>query len=714
MPPSRRIVSGFQLRASTRTPPALLLVLLAALAVVRLSAGTRPNIVFILCDDLGYGATGPTFQNERAARGDRSRPSFATPTLDRFAGEGVQLRRHYAGAPICVASRASLLLGLTQGHSPIRDNRFDEALPDRPTLASVLRLAGYATVAVGKWGLQGGGKGGEEDEDNGMKEKPGSLADWPAYPTKRGFDSYFGYVRHKDGHFHYPKEDGREVWENDREVSAGLDLCYTTDLFTAWAKRWITEQRGRQPERPFFLYLALDTPHAVMAYPPTGYPAGGGLDGGVQWTGRPGAMINTAAGAKDAWCDPAVADATWDHDGNAGTPEQPWPEVQKRFATSVRRIDSAVGDLLQLLRDLGIEENTIVVFTSDNGPTPESYLRGQPCDPDFFGTAGPLSGLKRDTLEGGIRVPTFVRWPSTIPAGGADEAVSGQWDWLATFAELAGLPAPAFSDGVSLLPRLTGRGMPRPSTAYFEYFHHRKAPAYEALAPAHRGRQRRQMQTVYADRYVGVRYDIQDATADFEIYDLVRDPGQRENLATQPGFAAVQRLLKARALQGRRPEAVTKRPYDEALVAPVVVAQPKTGGLQRRIYPGQWAWVPDFRAMTATESRLVAKVDVSAVPDGGGQAFTGFFHAARDGEYTFHVVSDCGAVLFLHEARVIDDIMDQSDREQSGSIRLAAGWHPLRIYSRHGETSARLEVSWQERRGVRQPLAGENVAASIP
>ena len=164
MPPSRRIVSGFQLRASTRTPPALLLVLLAALAVVRLSAGTRPNIVFILCDDLGYGATGPTFQNERAARGDRSRPSFATPALDRFAGEGVQLRRHYAGAPICVASRASLLLGLTQGHSPIRDNRFDEALPDRPTLASVLRLAGYATVAVGKWGLQGGGKGGEEDE----------------------------------------------------------------------------------------------------------------------------------------------------------------------------------------------------------------------------------------------------------------------------------------------------------------------------------------------------------------------------------------------------------------------------------------------------------------------------------------------------------------------------------------------------------------------
>ncbi|HEY0864428.1 MAG TPA: sulfatase-like hydrolase/transferase [Lacunisphaera sp.] len=687
--------------------------LLSVVLAGSLAAGTRPNIVFILCDDLGYGATGPTFQNERAARGDSSRPSFATPALDRFVAEGVQLRRHYAGAPICVASRASLLLGLTQGHAPIRDNRFDEALPDRPTLASVLRQAGYATAAIGKWGLQGGGEGGDE-EDNGAKEKPGSLADWPGYPTKRGFDFYFGYVRHKDGHFHYPKEDGREVWENDREVSAGLDLCYTTDLFTARAKRWIVEQRGRQPEQPFFLYLALDTPHAIMAYPPTAWPAGGGLHGGVQWTGRPGAMLNTAAGAKDAWCDPAVAGATWDHDRNAATPEQPWPEVQKRFATSVRRIDSAVGDLLQLLRDLGLDENTLVVFTSDNGPTPESYLRGQPCDPDFFGTTGPLSGLKRDTLEGGIRVPAFVRWPAAIAAGRVDDTVSGQWDWLATFAGLAGLPAPAFSDGVSLLPRLTGQGTPLPSAAYFEYFHQRKAPAYEALAPAHRGRPRRQMQTVYADRYVGVRYDIQDAAADFEIYDLAKDPGQRENLATQPEFAEVQHLLKARALQARRPDGTTRRPYDEARVAPAVIAPPETGGLRRGIYPGQWPWVPDFRAQPANETVVVAKVDAAAVPGGGGQAFTGFFRAPRDGEYTFHVTSDQGAVLFLHEARVIDEAMDQSGREQSGSIRLAAGWHPLRIYSRHGEDHPRLKASWQEGGGARQLLAGENVAAFNP
>lgn len=693
------------------------LVCLFAVLTGALSAAPRPNIVFILCDDLGFGATGPTFQNERAARADAKQPFFATPALDQLAAEGVQLRRHYAAAPICVAARASLLLGLTQGHSPVRDNQFDRALPDRPTLASVLREAGYATAAIGKWGLQGGIEaGGEEEATGDAQERKESPADWPGYPTKRGFDFYFGYVRHKDGHFHYPKEDGREVWENEREVSSGLDLCYTTDLFTARAKRWIVDRRERQPEQPFFLYLALDTPHAVMVYPPTGYPEGGGLHGGVQWTGRPCAMLNTATGAKDRWCDPAVASATWDHDGDAATSEQPWPEVQKRFATSVRRIDAAVGDLLQLLRDLGIDENTLVVFTSDNGPTPESYLRGQPCDPDFFGTAGPLSGLKRDTLEGGIRVPTFVRWPAQIPGGGVDASVSGQWDWLPTFAELAGLVAPAFSDGVSLMPRLTGRGVVRPSTAYFEYFHQRKAPVYASLAPMHRGRSRRQMQTVHAERYVGVRYDIRDAAEDFEIYDLDNDPWQRDNLAARPGFAGLQRRLKDWALQARRPEPTAARPYDDAFVAPVVT-ELKAGRLQRSVYRGAWRWVPDFQALSPVGSELVETVDASALgAEGGGLAFTGYFYASREDEYTFHVASDRGAVLFLHEARVVDEDFDRGSEEQSGTIRLAAGWHPLRLYSHHAGANERLNVTWQVGAGSREFLAGEVVgtAASIP
>lgn len=683
--------------------------LLLALVGTPLSAAPRPNIIFILCDDLGFGATGPTFQNERAARGARTEPFFATPSLDRLAAEGVQLQRHYAAAPICVAARASLLLGLTQGHSPIRDNAFDEALPDRPTLASVLRRAGYATAVIGKWGLQGGGEDSTEESGTAAGASPNSPDGWVSYPTKRGFDFFFGYVRHKDGHFHYPKEDGREVWENDREVSADLDLCYTTDLFTARTKRWIVEHRERSSQ-PFFVYLAFDTPHAVMAYPSTEYPAGGGRHGGVQWTGRPGAMLNTSTGAKDTWCDPAVAAQTWDHDGDPTTPEQPWPDVQKRFATSLRRIDAAVGDLMQLLRDLGIDRETLVVFTSDNGPTPESYLRKNPCDPDFFDTAGPLGGLKRDTLEGGVRVPTFVSWPGVIPAGKLDSSVSGQWDWLATFAELAGFAAPAFSDGVSLVPRLTGRGAPLRSTAYFEYFNARKAPGYDALPAMYRDRPRRQMQTVHADRFVGVRYDVQSAQDDFEIFDLENDPKQENNLAAQLG-REWQREFKARALQARRPEPSARRPYDDAPVPAAIVGPLKKGRLRGAVYEGRWEWVPDFRALQPVETRAVERIGAALLnAKAGGLAFSGYFYAADDGDYAFHVTSDRGAVLFLHEARLVDDVASRPGEERSGVIRLAAGWHPFRLYSRHVASEARLEVTWQKGEGTREPLAGEAIA----
>jgi arylsulfatase A-like enzyme len=167
-------------------------------------AAESPNIIFILCDDLGFGDTGPTHQNERRARNDRAIPSFATPQLDVFAREGVQLRNHYCAAPVCAPSRASLLLGQTQGHANVRDNQFDNALANNHTIATVLKQAGYATAAFGKWGLQGRG-GGQRIRGSAAEV----LAGWPGYPTKRGFDYYFGYVRHGDGHFHYlPRKTG--------------------------------------------------------------------------------------------------------------------------------------------------------------------------------------------------------------------------------------------------------------------------------------------------------------------------------------------------------------------------------------------------------------------------------------------------------------------------------------------------------------------------
>ena len=154
----------------------------------------RPNIVFVLCDDLGYGDTGYFFQKLRQTANDRSEPWHLTPKLDGIAAEGLQLPHHYCPAPVCAPSRGSLLTGRHQGHANVRNNQFDKALQNNHTLGTVLKQAGYATACIGKWGLQGGG---------------GNPAAWPAYPTKRGFDYYYGYVRHGDGHEHYPKEGGQ-------------------------------------------------------------------------------------------------------------------------------------------------------------------------------------------------------------------------------------------------------------------------------------------------------------------------------------------------------------------------------------------------------------------------------------------------------------------------------------------------------------------------
>ena len=229
-----------------------------ALATACMAMPTKPNVVFIMCDDLGYGDLGVLYQNLRLAANDRTEPWHITPQLDALAGEGMLLTHHYCPAPVCAPSRASFLLGVTQGHANIRNNQFDQALENNHTIATVMKTAGYATALIGKYGLQGSG---------------GNAAAWPAYPTKRGFDYYYGYVRHGDGHRHYPVEDSKEVWENDNEVSAGLELCYTTDLFTARSKQWIIDHKTTNPNQPFFLFLAYDTPHAILQYPPTAYPS---------------------------------------------------------------------------------------------------------------------------------------------------------------------------------------------------------------------------------------------------------------------------------------------------------------------------------------------------------------------------------------------------------------------------------------------------------
>lgn len=676
----------------------------------------RPNVIFILCDDLGYGDVGVFYQNQRAAMKDPSVPFFRTPHIDALANEGVKLTQHYSAAPVCASSRASLLAGLTQGHASVRDNQFDKALADSHTLGSVMKQAGYATAAFGKWGLQGKEKkekrkGGEGEESGGEKASGGMMPEsWTAYPTKRGFDDFYGYVRHVDGHFHYPVEDKIEVWENEREVSAGLDKCYTADLFTARAKKWITEQTSAHPQQPFFIYLAYDTPHAKLQNPPCAYPEGGGLKGGVQWTGKPGAMLNTATGEYDSYMFPDYAKATWDHDKKADTPEVPWPDVQKRFANGVRRVDFAVGDVVQLLKDLKIDGNTLIVFSSDNGPAAESKLP-EKYEPTFFRGFGPFEGIKRDTWEGGSREPTIARWPGIIPAGRVNEQPSGQWDWLSTFVSLTGIPAPAASDGVSLMPALTGKGTQTPSTLYIEYFMSGRTPSYVEFDAVHQKRQRGQMQVIHLKGHKGIRYDLKSAVDDFEIYDLAKDPRELKNLAKTPAFSALQAEMKARVLQVRKPAKDAKRPYDDALVPPISEQAPAGApGLAWALFEGEWPWLPDFRTLTPKSVGNSEKIELSMAPNDTpfGLAFSGYFHAKQDGEYHFKIGSDTAAMLFLHDIRVIDEPMKHAAGTFTGSVLLKAGWHPLRVLYRHnGTAQPDLKLTCQREKGTDYPLAAE-------
>ena len=412
----------------------------------------QPNIIFILTDDLGYGDLGVFFQNQIASDNSSGKAREFTPHLDQMAVEGALLPNHYAAAPVCAPSRASLLLGRSQGHANIRDNQFDKALENNLTLGSVLQEAGYSTAAIGKWGLQG---------------REGKAPNWTAHPLNRGFDYYLGYIRHGDGHEHYPKEgiyrNPKEVYENRTNIADDLDKCYTADLWTAAAKKWIVDhKKGVDAQKPFFMYLAYDTPHAVLELPTQKYPEGGGLNGGLQWIGKPGHMINTASGEVDSWMHPDYATATYDHDDNPATEQVPWADVHKRYATDTRRIDNAVGDILQLLKDLKIDENTMVVFTSDNGPSRESYLKGEPITPVFFQSFGPFDGIKRDCWEGGLRMPTIARWPGKIPNGISISTPSISYDWMPTFLDMAGLPLPAlcgryFPSTIFITERRTNR-----------------------------------------------------------------------------------------------------------------------------------------------------------------------------------------------------------------------------------------------------------------
>lgn len=674
--------------------------MVGSVSVMAQATKKAPNIIYVLADDQGYGDLGAFYQNERARLNDRSKPTELSPNIDRMATEGAMLTHYYVAAPICAPSRASLMLGVSQGHANVRDNEFDKALDDNHTLPNTLRRLGYSTALIGKWGLEG----------NDKYDLNGYL--WPAHPLKRGFDYYFGYMRHADGHEHYPKEalyrkywaeNGKAVWQNYTNITSQLDKCYTADLWTAAAKKYIVDHvRGKEKNKPFFLYLAYETPHAVQELPTQAYPKGGGLHGGMQWLGTPGHMITTASGTPDSYTVPAYADALYDDDGDPSTPEVHWPSTYQRYATANRRLDDAVGDVMQLLKDLKIDSNTIVVYTSDNGPSNESYLpedRFPPNKPTFFRSFGPFEGIKADTWEGGVRVPAIVRWPGHVASKKVLTTPAINYDWAPTFIGLSGQAAPERMDGVSLLPALTGRGMQQEPTIYIEYKGENKTPDYPVFSATHRNRVRNQTQLLRVGDYVGVRYDIKSATDDFEIYNVVTDPAELHNLAGQDSMQSLQQQLKQRVLELHHNGEGSPRPYDNEPVPPVRTG-PLSPGVDWADYRGPFPWIPQVQGLTP-EAR--GHAPFPALADTGRTlhrvtVYSGYISAPADGEYRFYLTADTKAFLRIHDIQVIDaDYGYPGGLPREGTIVLKKGLHPFRLsYHRdqdQGEPFLKLDWS---------------------
>ncbi len=409
----------------------------------------RPNIIFILADDLGYGDLGCYGQKQ-----------IQTPNIDRLAAEGMRFTDHYAGTTVCAPSRCSLMTGLHTGHTYVRGNREVQPMGQLPlpadtvTLPKVLRQAGYTTALIGKWGLGG--------------------PDSTGTPNKQGFDYFFGYLCQRHAHNYYPeflfRNDQRVPLANevasDRLDGAGVAVKkveYSHDLLVQEALTFVEQNKAG----PFFLYLAVTIPHANN-------------EAGKQGMEVPDYGIYA---------------------------DEDWPEAQKGHAAMITRLDGGIGRLLQTLRDLGINDNTVVFFSSDNGPHREGGA-----DPEFSDSNGPLRGIKRDLYEGGIRVPLLARWPGRIQTGAVSHHVSAFWDFLPTCAELAGTDAGVSMDGLSLVPTLLG-GAARQRAHRFLYWEFHEGGSKQA---------------VRLGRWKAVRLS---PARNLELYDLQTDIGETNDIA---------------------------------------------------------------------------------------------------------------------------------------------------------------------------------------
>jgi arylsulfatase A-like enzyme len=450
---------------------------LTALSMAAAPAGpTRPpNIIYILADDLGYG--------DLSCYGQQK---FATPNIDRLAREGMKFTSFYAGDAVCAPSRSSLLTGQHTGHTPVRGNAeiFPEGQEPLPaaaiTIPEVLHSAGYVSGAFGKWGL--GFVGTEGD------------------PLAQGFDRFFGYNCQRFAHRYYPPY----LWDGERQVFLpGNDMhtktTYAPDVLHTATLDFIRANR----DKPFFLYVASAIPHAELQAPDDEILAQ--FKGKFPETPYAGRVPGPWGG--EANYGP--------HAAPGGYAAQAMPRAT--FAAMVTRLDRQVGEVLRLLDELGLADNTLVMFASDNGPHVEGGH-----DPRFFNSSGLLRGVKRDLYEGGIRVPMIARWPGRIAPGGVVGAPFAAWDIMPTLAELAGVKAPTVTDGVSLVPTLLGR----PGQAEHEYLYWEFA-------------ERGPSQAVRAGDWKAIHtYAGADHPETFELFNLVSDLGETRNVAAEQPLIA--------------------------------------------------------------------------------------------------------------------------------------------------------------------------------
>jgi len=422
---------------------------------------TLPNIVYFIADDLGYGDLSCLGQEK-----------FSTPNIDRLARDGMLFTQHYSGSTVCAPSRSALMTGQHTGHTPIRGNKSVSPEGQWPisdatfTLAELLQQKGYVTGGFGKWGLGG----------------PGTEGD----PVFQGFDVFFGYNCQGKAHNYYP----RHLWDNLEKVilhenEGSQEGIYGPNLIHEKALEFIETNK----EKPFFLFYPNVIPHAEL-FAPEKYmemfrgkylpeKEYQGYDEGPKF-----------------------------RDGPYGSQ----PESHAAFAAMVTLLDNQVGEVIDKIAELGLSENTLVIFTSDNGP----HLEGG-ADPDYFNSNGIYTGYKRDLYEGGIRVPTIAWWPGKIAPNSQTDHLSAFWDVFPTLAELTGQEIQNNVDGISFLPTLLGKeGQQEHEYLYWE-FHEKN------------GRQ-----AIRKGDWKLVRYDVfSPENTTTELYNIAQDPAETRNVAEE-------------------------------------------------------------------------------------------------------------------------------------------------------------------------------------